>query len=147
MSSSPSKFPSVIHVRDFMDSIMPDHTQPESPNYVEILADVNIIEEEHFQTLSVIAESISTCIHAYLPPPQRDLFITNAFFYAIGRFATSSTSDGHLQLTIEILSLERYLILSFLYSILLSSDFNLYYSRHSGDVSNFNQYQTSLPNK
>jgi hypothetical protein len=95
----------------------------------------------------VIAEPISTRIHAYLPSPQRELFITNAFFYAIGCFATASTSDSHLQLTIEILSLERYAILSFQYSILLSSDTNLHYSRHPGDVSNFDQYQISLPNE
>ena len=51
-----------------MDSIIPDHTQLESPNYIEILADVNIFEEECFQTPNMITEPISTRIHAYLPP-------------------------------------------------------------------------------
>lgn len=65
----------MIHLRDFIDAITDDPTRENAPNYVEILSDINIFEEDGFCSLSIIAEPIRTRIHAYLTREERDFYV------------------------------------------------------------------------
>ena len=101
-------FSSLIHIRDFADSITPDPTRDNAPNYAEIQADINIFEEDGFYSPNIIAEPIRTRIHAYLTREERDLYVPNTFFYANGRFYTALSADDTLEVNIQALSLMRY---------------------------------------
>jgi hypothetical protein len=101
-------FSTLIHIRDFADSITSDPTRDNAPNYAEIQADINIFEEDGFYSPNIIAEPIRTRIHAYLPQGERDAYVPNTFFYADGRFYTTLSADDTLEINIQALSLVRY---------------------------------------
>ncbi|KAH7110143.1 hypothetical protein EDB81DRAFT_849221 [Dactylonectria macrodidyma] len=101
-------FSNTIHLRDFVDSITDDPSRENAPNYVEIQADVNIFEEDGFYTSSIDIEPIRTRIHAYLTREERDLYTPNTFFYADGRFSTTQSVGGTLEISVQALSLSRY---------------------------------------
>jgi hypothetical protein len=107
MSSASTKLMSAIHIRDFVDEVVPDRNRPDDENYVEIHADVNIFPEDDFYDSRITIEPIHCYIHAYLTLSDRELYKTNAFFYVDGRFATTIVEDK-LQITIQALSLQRY---------------------------------------
>ncbi|KAH8747981.1 hypothetical protein F5883DRAFT_697797 [Diaporthe sp. PMI_573] len=94
-----------IHIRDFVDSIAPNPSREDSPNYVEIHAYVNIFEENNFFSHDIIVEPIHARIRAYLNQEDQDRYCPNAFFYAEGRFFTSVTSDNTLEMNVQALSL------------------------------------------
>ena len=110
MQSSQIKFTNTIQIRDFILNVVPDRTktQLENSNYVEIHTNVHLICEEKFKDHAIIMEDIPTCIRVYLPSEERRLFVPSAFFYAEGRFSTSSTTANKLEITVDSLSLERY---------------------------------------
>ncbi|KAF2175490.1 hypothetical protein K469DRAFT_535676, partial [Zopfia rhizophila CBS 207.26] len=107
MSRQPT-FTNIIHLRDFIDVITDDPTRENTPNYVEIQTDINIFEEDYFCSPNIIAEPIRTRIHTYLTREERDLYVSNAFFYAEGRFSTALSTDDTLEINIQTLSLMRY---------------------------------------
>jgi hypothetical protein len=107
MSSTSTKLMSAIHVRDFVDEVVPDRNRPDDENYVEIHTDVNIFQEDNFYDSRIIVEPLHCCIHVYLTQSDRELYNTNAFFYADGRFTTTVIEDK-LQITIQALGLQRY---------------------------------------
>ncbi|KAL8325259.1 hypothetical protein RB597_008495 [Gaeumannomyces tritici] len=92
MSRQPT-FSSIIHLRDFVDTITDDSTR-DAPNYAEIRADINIFDEDDFYSPDIIAEPIRTRIHVYMTRDERDLYTPNTFFYADGRFSTVLSADG-----------------------------------------------------
>ena len=47
MSRQPT-FTNTIHIRDFVNDIVPDPGRENAPNYVEIQTDINIFEENGF---------------------------------------------------------------------------------------------------
>jgi hypothetical protein len=98
----------MIHLRDFIDAITDDPTRENAPNYVEIQIDINVFEEDRFCSPNIIAEPIRTRIHAYLSREERDLYVSNTFFYADGRFSTALSTDDTLEINIQALSLMRY---------------------------------------
>ena len=99
----------VIHIRDFVDTIGDDQTRENTAGYVEIQTDINIFEEENFNSPYVIAEPIRTRIRAYLTQEERDFYLPNTFFYADGRFSTTLSTDGTLEISIQALSLMRHI--------------------------------------
>ena len=114
MSSSLPKLTNAIHIRDFVDTVLPDRTRSETPNYVEIHADVNIFQEDDFYDPGITVEPIHAYIRTYLTQSDLDLFTTNAFFYADGKFSTAITSDNKLEIVMQALSLQRYSLFNFL---------------------------------
>jgi hypothetical protein len=110
MSSSPTKAITVIHIRDFVNEVLPDRNRPDDENYVEIHADANIFAEENFYDSRITVEPIHCIINTYLTQSDRELYNADAFFYADGRFTTTVVEDK-LQITIQALSLQRYRIL------------------------------------
>ncbi len=98
---------SAIHIRDFVDEVVADRNRLDDENYVEIHTDVNIFQEDFFYDSRIIVEPIHCSIHAYLTQSHRELYSTNAFFYADGRFATTVIEDK-LQITVQAFSLQRY---------------------------------------
>lgn len=111
MSRHPN-FSSIIHLRDFVDTIGDDPNR-DSSNFVEIQTDINIFEEDGFYSPNIIVEPIRTRIHAYLTREQRDAYVPNAFFYADGRFSAAPSDDGTLEISIQTLSLMRYVDTAF----------------------------------
>ncbi|KAF2184189.1 hypothetical protein K469DRAFT_689516 [Zopfia rhizophila CBS 207.26] len=109
MSRQPT-FTNIIHLRDFIDAITDDPTRENAPNYVEIQTDINIFEEDHFCSPNIIAEPIRTRIHVYLTQEERDLYVSNTFFYAEGRFSTALSTDDTLEINIQTLSLMRTMV-------------------------------------
>lgn len=109
MSRQPT-FSSIIHIRDFIDTITNDPNRDNSANHVEILTDVNIFEEGNFYSPNIVVEPIRTRIHAYLTREERDHYIPNTFFYADGRFSTALSEDNTLEIKVQILSLMRYVL-------------------------------------
>ena len=104
----PSPWVNTIHIRDFVDCVHPDRTRPGKPNFVEIHAGVNVFQEDEFYDSGIIVEPIRTCIRAYLTKSERDLYATNAFFYADGPFSAAVTTDNKLEITVvKALSLQR----------------------------------------
>jgi hypothetical protein len=100
-------FSSTIHIRDFIDTITDDPSRENSSNYVEILTDANIFEEDNFYSPNIIVEPVRTRIHAYMTRQDRDLYLPNTFFYADGRFSTSLLPDNTLEISVQSLSLMR----------------------------------------
>ncbi|EJT68921.1 hypothetical protein GGTG_13513 [Gaeumannomyces tritici R3-111a-1] len=92
MSRQPT-FSSIIHLRDFVDTVTDDSIR-DAPNHVEIRADINIFDEDDFDSPDVVAEPIRTRIHVYMTRGERDLYLPNIFFYADGRFSTVLSADG-----------------------------------------------------
>ncbi|KAL8366220.1 hypothetical protein RB595_004810 [Gaeumannomyces hyphopodioides] len=120
MSRQPT-FSSIIHLRDFVDTITDDSTR-DAPNHVEIRADINIFDEDGFDSPNIIAEPIRTRIHVYMARGERNLYLPNTF-YADGRFSTVLSADGDLEISIQALSLMR----------------------HPGDAADFDEYRRYLP--
>ncbi|KAL8377053.1 hypothetical protein RB595_007947 [Gaeumannomyces hyphopodioides] len=85
--SRQSTFSNTIHLRDFVDNITDDPSRENTPNYVEIQAEINVSEEDGFYSSRIDVEPIRTRIHAYLTQEERSLYIPNTFFYADGRFS------------------------------------------------------------
>ncbi|EJT68090.1 hypothetical protein GGTG_14330 [Gaeumannomyces tritici R3-111a-1] len=100
-------FSSIIHLRDFVDTITDDSIR-DAPNYAEIRADINIFDEDGFYSPDIIAEPIRTRIHVYMTRDERNLYLPNTFFYADGRFSTVLSADGDLEISIQALSLMRH---------------------------------------
>ena len=119
---------------------------PTENNYIEIQADINIFEENRFHSTDVIVEPIRTRIRAYVTPAERELYVPNAFFYAEGRFATAIT-DGRLEIIVHALSLMRYVISNLSYPLPINTqpDSGPVPFRHPGDVSDFDNYRSHLP--
>ncbi|KJK78208.1 hypothetical protein H634G_06381 [Metarhizium anisopliae BRIP 53293] len=70
-------FTSIIHLRNFVDTIKDDPTRENAPNYVEIQPDLSTFEEDE----------------------QRELYPPGAFFYADGRFFTAMSMNGTLEIS------------------------------------------------
>ena len=107
MSRQPS-FSSIIHLRDFIDTITDDPSR-DAPNFVGIQTDINIFEEDGFYSPKIVVEPIHARIHTYMTREQRDAYVPNAFFYADGRFSSTPSEDGTLEISIQTLSLMRLL--------------------------------------
>ena len=105
--SSNLKFTNVIHIRDFVDYVVPDRNHPEDDSYVEVHSELNICQEDDFYDSRVALESIHCCIRTYFKGPERELFKTNSFFYADGRFTAAFIEDT-LQITVQALEIQRY---------------------------------------
>jgi hypothetical protein len=103
----PPALVNTIHIRDFVDCVLADRTRPETANFVEIHTDVNIFQEDEFYDSGITVEPIHTCIRAYLTASERDLYVTNAFFYAEGRFSTAVTTENKLEITVQAFGLQR----------------------------------------
>jgi hypothetical protein len=103
-------FSSIIHIRDFVDTITDDPSRENSSNYIEILTDANVFEEDNFYTPSIVVEPIRTRIHAYMTREERNLYLPNTFFYAAGRFSTALSTDDTLEIRIQTLSLMRHVL-------------------------------------
>ena len=98
-----------IHIRDFVDTIRDDHSRENTTGYVEIQTDINIFEEENFNSPNIITQPIRTRIRAYLTQEERGFYLPNTFFYADGRFSTSLSTDGSLEISVQTLSFMRYI--------------------------------------
>ena len=103
----PYALANTIHIRGFVGCVLADRTRPETENAVEIHTDVNIFQEDKFYDSGITVEPIHTCIRAYLTEFERDLYVTNAFFYAQGRFGTAVTTENKLEITVQALGLQR----------------------------------------
>jgi hypothetical protein len=117
--SRPTTFSNTIHLRDFVDAITDDPTRENAPNYVEIQTDINIFEEDGFCGSHVDIDPIHTRIHAYLTREERELYTPNAFFYADGRFSAAQSPSGVLHISVQALSLMRFVQVCRLISLLL----------------------------
>jgi hypothetical protein len=106
--SRPTTFSNTIHLRDFVDDIADDPTRQNAPNYVEIQTDINIFEEDGFCGSRVDIDPIHTRIHAYLTREERELYTPNTFFYAHGRFSAAQSPSGVLHISVQALSLMRF---------------------------------------
>lgn len=107
MSRQPS-FSSIIHLRDFINTIIDNPTR-DSSNFVEIQTDINIFEEDGFYSPNIVIEPVHARIHTYITREQRDAYIPNAFFYTDGRFSAAPSEDSTLEISIQALSLIRYI--------------------------------------
>jgi hypothetical protein len=107
MPSTSAKLANTIHIRDFVDDVLADRTQPNKRNYFEIHTDVNIFQEDGFYDPGITVEPIHTCIRTYLTASERGLYVTNAFFYAEGRFKAAVTTENKLEITVHALGLQR----------------------------------------
>ncbi|KAK1993564.1 hypothetical protein LX36DRAFT_661401 [Colletotrichum falcatum] len=123
MASQLPKLTNVIHIRDFIDDVLPDSTHPETPNYAEIHAAVNVFQEDDFYDTTIDSGPIQTCVRAYLKQNERELYVPNTFFYTDGRFIVETTAEERPKLIVQSLSLQR----------------------HPGDVSEFHEYRRHLP--
>jgi hypothetical protein len=103
-----------IHIRDFVDCV---NNPTGLENYIEIQADINIVEENRFHSPDVIVEPIHTRIRAYVTPAEREIYVPNAFFYAEGRFIAAIPSDDRLEITVHALSLMRYVVSNLSYPL------------------------------
>ncbi len=103
MSSSSNNSLSVIHIRDFIDFVSVDRSR------VEIHTDLNIFEEaSDFHDDRICVEPIHCCVHTFLnSQSERELYDTDVYFYADGRFYTSVIEDK-LRINVQALSLTRY---------------------------------------
>ncbi len=103
MSSNSNNALSVIHIRDFIDFVIADRSR------LEIYSDLNIFgEAQDFYDDRICVEPIRCCIHAFLTTQsERELYDTDAYFYADGRFCTSVIEDK-LRINVQALSLTRY---------------------------------------
>jgi hypothetical protein len=101
-------YTNAIHIRDFVDAVTDDPNKADNHNYIEIQSDINVFNEDQFYTRRVTVEPIRARVRAYIPQVERDVYIPNAFFYANGRFSTTTTSDNTLGITVYALSLKRY---------------------------------------
>jgi hypothetical protein len=146
MASRSLTLTNTIHLRDFVDCVTNNPTRLEN-NYIEIQADINIVEENRFHSTDVIVEPIRTRIRAYVTPAEREVYVPSAFFYAEGRFVTALTSDDRLEITVHALSLMRYVVsnLSCPLPINTQPDSGPVLFRHPGDVSDFDNYRSHLP--
>ena len=144
MASRSPTLTNTIYLRDFVDCVTDNPTRLE--NYVEIQTDVNIFEENRFHSTDVVVEPIHTRIYAYITPAEREVYIPNAFFYAEGRF-TTAISDDRLEIIVHALSLMRYVVsnLSYPSPINTQTDFRPVPFRHPGNVSDFDDYRSHLP--
>ena len=100
-------FSSIIYLRDFVDTVTDDSTRV-APNHFEIHADINIFDEDGFDSPDIVTEPIRARIHVYMTRAERDLYLPNTFFYADGRFSTVLSADGDLEISIQALSLMRH---------------------------------------
>lgn len=107
MPSTSAKLANTIHIRDFVDDVLADRTQPNKRNYFEIHTDVNIFQEDGFYDSGITVEPIHTCIRTYLTASERGLYVPNAFFYAEGRFKAAVTTENKLEITVHALGLQR----------------------------------------
>jgi hypothetical protein len=105
MSRQPSSS-TLIHIRDFVDTITEDPTRENGSNYVEIQTDINIFEGG-FNSPNTTAEPIRTPIHTYLTQDERLLYVPKAFIYADGRFSTALSTDDTLEINIQALSFDE----------------------------------------
>ncbi|KAM5349486.1 hypothetical protein ACJ41O_005991 [Fusarium nematophilum] len=103
--SRPTTFSNTIHLRDFVDSITADPSRENASNYVKIQTDINIFKEDGFYGSRIDIDAIHTRIRAYLTREERELYTPNTFFYADGRFSTTQSLGGVLQVTVQALSL------------------------------------------
>ena len=144
MASRPLTLTNTIHIRDFVDFII---NNPTDDNHIQIQADVNIFEENDFHSTDVIVEPIRTRIRAYVTDTERELYVPDAFFYVEGRFAAAVTSDDKLEITVHALSLMRYVVsnLSCPLPINTQPDSGPVPFRHPGDVTDFDNYRSHLP--
>lgn len=106
--SRQATFSNTIHLRDFVDSITDDPGRENAPNYVEIQTDVNIFDEDGFYSSRIDINPIRTRIHASLTREERELYTPNTFFYADGRFSAAQSAGGTLLISVQALSLSRY---------------------------------------
>lgn len=53
--SRQSTFSNTIHFRDFVNNVTDDLSRENAPNYVEIIADVNIFNEDGFLVLALMS--------------------------------------------------------------------------------------------
>jgi len=113
MPSTLAKLANTIHIRDFVDYVLADRTRPQTGNYVEIHTDVTVFQEDEFYDSGITVEPIHTCIHAYLTESERDLYTTDAFFYAQGRFSAAVTTENKLEVTVKALGLKPPNFISF----------------------------------
>jgi hypothetical protein len=89
-------FTNIIHLRDFINAIIDNLTQENALNFVKIHIDINIFKEDRFYNPNIIAKPIRTYIHTYLTREERDLYVSNNFFYANGRLFTALLIDNTL---------------------------------------------------
>ena len=106
MSRQPT-FSNIIHIRDFIDTIAEAPSRDGASNFVNILTDINVFEEDSFYSPDIIVEPVRTRIRAYLTREQRELYLPNTFFYADGRFSTALLPDDTLEISVQALSLMR----------------------------------------
>jgi hypothetical protein len=106
--SRPTTFSNTIHLRDFIDAVTDDPARENAPNYDEIQTDINIFKEDGFCGSHVDIDPIHTRIHAYLTREERELYTPNTFFYAHGRFSAAQSPSGVLHISVQALSLMRF---------------------------------------
>ncbi|KAK2024525.1 hypothetical protein LX32DRAFT_675950 [Colletotrichum zoysiae] len=108
MASQLPKLTNVIHIRNFIDDFLPDSTHPETPNYIEIHAAVNVFQEDDFYDSTIDSGPIQTRVRAYLKQNERELYVPNMFFYTDRRFIVETTAEERPKLSVQSLSLQRY---------------------------------------
>jgi len=106
MSRQPT-LSNTIHLRDFVDIVTDDPTRSNT-SYVEIQTELNIFGEDQFYSPQVIVEPIRTRIHAYMKPEERELYVSDTFFYVDGRFSTALADDDTLEIIVQAFSVMRY---------------------------------------
>ncbi|KAH7114188.1 hypothetical protein B0J13DRAFT_460348, partial [Dactylonectria estremocensis] len=106
--SQQATFSNTIHLRDFVDSVTDNPGQENAPNYIEIQTEVNVFNKDGFYNSHIDINPICTRIHAYLTQEERELYTPNTFFYADGRFSAAQSAVGTLEISVQALSLSRY---------------------------------------
>ncbi|OHE90263.1 hypothetical protein CORC01_14440 [Colletotrichum orchidophilum] len=108
MASQLPKLTNIIHIRNFIDDVRPDSIRPETPNYAEIHATVNVFQEDDFYDTKIDSDPIQTCVRVYLKQNERDFYVPNTFFYADGRFIVETTPEERPKIIVQSLSLQWY---------------------------------------
>jgi hypothetical protein len=106
MASRTPTLTNTIYIRDFVDCVTTNSSGFEH-NHIEIQSDINVVQDHRLHSDNIIVESIPTRIRAYVTPSERESYVANSFFYAEGRFGTTTSSDDKLEITVHTFNLMR----------------------------------------
>lgn len=98
-------FPSILHVRDFIEYVEPDPTRPGKGLSMQLRVSLNIPFKD-VQSDDVEQNEIPTLIRFFNEGNQTDLYQPNTFVYASGSFLTTSSEDDDLHIILHAHTLD-----------------------------------------
>lgn len=108
---SNKSFPTVLHIRDFIEQVEQDPTRPGKGLALQLRISLNIPEKDT-QSDDVEQQDIPTMIRFFSDHGRSDIYNENCFVYAWGSFLTATTQDQGFHILLHAHTVDRYVTLS-----------------------------------